>query len=246
MKRFVSILLFCLVGVLPIPARKPAEAETFFPFHVGTYWIYKGTVGWQDSENDKETSGDVTWKMTVVKVIRKQGVVGAVVTGYPADLDFSAGTTEPKPWLILENENHQIYLENLGPDYDLAKLSSSDEHGFDKFMVEDNLFFQWPLKQGAKFCDEEAKKREDDMYCWVVEQTGKKKLEGVAGAPSGEQNVFRLQFRTLPDDNTIELAPGIGLLGYEYHHHGTVADTSLQLVEFHPAPEGSEVQGSKP
>jgi hypothetical protein len=40
--------------------------------------------------------------------------------------------------------------------------------------------------------------------------------------------------------------PGIGLVSYEYHHHGSVADTALQLVEFHPAPEASQVQGSKP
>jgi len=50
----------------------------------------------------------------------------------------------------------------------------------------------------------------------------------------------------MPDDTTVELAQGIGVLRYEYHHHGTTADTELRLVEFHAAGESSEVQGSKP
>ena len=51
-----------------------------------------------------------------------------------------------------------------------------------------------------------------------------------------DQPVFQLQYLTLPDDTTMELVPGVGLVSYQYHHHGTVADTELQLVEFHPAP----------
>jgi hypothetical protein len=241
---FCAILLWIFSLALPF-TQKPAAPSEFFPLHAGTYWIYKGTVRWYDYENDKPVSGEVTWKMTVERVIRRKGVVAAIVSGYPADLDFSAGATEPKPWLILENENHQIYFENLGPDYDLSKLDG-DDHVFDKFMVDDNFFFQWPPHQGAKFCDDEAKKRDDGMYCWVVLETGAKKLASVTGALPGDQSLFKLQYRTLPDDTTVEVVPGIGLLSYNYHHHGTVADTELQLSEFHPALETSDAQGSKP
>jgi hypothetical protein len=230
-------LLFCpLLG-----AQKPAPADSseFFPFSVGTYWVYKGTVRCDDPEEERPGSADVTWKMAVQRVIRKKGVVAAVVTGFPADLDWSAGTTEPKPWLILETDKHQVYYLNLGPDFDLAKLNGDDQV-FDKFLVVDNLLLEWPLKQDAKFCDDEAKKRDDGMYCWVVEQFKKKKLESIKGAPSDEQPVFQMQYRTLPDDTTMELVPGVGLVSYQYHHHGTVADTELQLAEFHPAPPNTE------
>jgi hypothetical protein len=244
-KPLISIILPFVLGFVTLHAQKPAEPARFFPFTPGTYWLYKGTVHWYDFENDRPASAEVNWKMSVQKVIRRQGITAAVVTGFPGDLDWTAGTTEPKPWLILEDDKHDVYYENLGPEFDLTRLNG-DDHVFDKFMVEDNFFFQWPLRQGAKFCGEDAKKREDDMYCWVVEQSASKKLSEVKGVSAGDQTAFQLKYRTLPDDTTVELVPGLGLLSYEYHHHGTVADTELQLVEFHPAPESSEVQGTKP
>jgi hypothetical protein len=245
MKKFVCAIALCFMGFTALRAQKPLAPNEFFPLTEGTYWVYKGKVRWYDFENGKPASADVTWKMSVMRVIRKPGVVAAIVTGFPGDLDWSAGTTEPKPWLILEDEKHQIFYENLGPDFDLSKLNG-DDRVFDKFLVEDNFFFQWPIRQGAKFCEEEAKKREDGMYCWVVAQTAMKKLESVKGSPADEQPVFQLQYRTLPDDTTMELVPGIGLLSYQYHHHGTTAETELRLVEFHPAPESSDVQGQGP
>ena len=245
MRTFVSSFVLCLIGFSWSHAQNPAPPREFFPLTPGTYWVYKGTVRWEEAEEEKPASTEVTWKMSVDRVIRKKGIVAAIVTGFPADLDWSGGKAGPKPWLILEDEGHRLYYENLGPDYDLAKLNG-DEHVFDKFRVDDNFLFQWPLRQGAKFCDEEAKKREDEMYCWVVTEVTSRNLKSVQGAPANEQAVFQLQYRTNPDDTTMELVPGIGLLSYEYHHHGTVADTELQLVEFHPAPESADVQGPKP
>ncbi len=241
MTKLICAVVLCLAGFAGLRGQKPVDAGKFFSLTPGTYWVYRGTVRWEEPEEEKPSSADVTWKMTVERVMRKKNVVAAVVTGFPADLDWSGGTAEPKPWLILETEKHEIYYENLGPDYDLAKLNG-DDHVFDKFMVGENMLLQWPLKAGAKFCDEEAKKREDDMYCWVAGEAKKKKLESVKGALAEEQTVYSMQYRTLPDDTTMEIVEGIGLVSYQYHHHGTVADTELQLVEFHPA---AETSGSK-
>jgi hypothetical protein len=244
-KTLIYASLLWAIGFAPLLAQKPTEPARFFPFNPGAYWVYKGTVRWYDFENDKPASAEVTWKMSVQKVLRTQGITAAVVTGFPGDLDWTAGTTEAKPWLILEDQKHDVYYENLGPEFDLTKLNG-DDHVFDKFMAEDNFFFRWPLQQGAKFCGEDAKKREDGMYCWVVEQSVTKNLSTVKGVPASDQTAFQLKYRTLPDDTTVELVPGVGLLSYEYHHHGTMADTELQLVEFHPGPESSEIQGTKP
>jgi len=104
-------LLFC--PLLSSPQSAPHDSTEFFPFSVGTYWVYKGTVRWDDPEGEKPASAEVSWKMTVQRVIRTKTVIAAVMTGFPADLDWSAGTTEPKPWLILENEKHQVYYLNL-------------------------------------------------------------------------------------------------------------------------------------
>lgn len=245
MKKLIFLFVLCSSGFTGLSAQKPAGPSEFFPLNVGTYWLYKGTVRWDDPESEKPGSAEVSWKMTVERVIRRKGVVAAVITGFPADLDWSAGTAEPKPWLFIEDEQHRVFFENLGPDFALSELNG-DDHAFDKFMVYDNLFFQWPVHQGAKFCDEQAKKREDGNYCWNVAETTKRRLQGVIGVPADEQLMFRMEYWTLPDDQKIELAAGVGVLSYNYHHHGTVADTELQLAEFHPAPDSSDAQGSKP
>jgi hypothetical protein len=39
----------------------------------------------------------------------------------------------------------------------------------------------------------------------------------------------------LPDDTEFDFVSGIGITSYEYHHHGTIAETELHLVEFHSA-----------
>jgi hypothetical protein len=245
MRKFSLMALLSVVAVSLMNAQKPASPREFFPMTPGTYWVYKGTVRWDEPESDKPGSAEVTWKMQVDKVIRKKGVVAAIVTGFPADLDWSAGATEPKPWLILEDEKHKVYYENLGPDFDLSKIEAGDQ-ALDKFLVADNFFFQWPLSNGAKFCDAEAKNREDNVYCWVVAGATMKKLDTVKGAPGEEVAVYRMEYRSLPDDTAMELVPGLGVLSYAYHHHGSVADTELRLVEFHPAPESSDVEGPKP
>jgi hypothetical protein len=245
MKRLAFTVVLSVIALSLAHAQNPATQREFFPLTAGTYWVYKGCVRWYDFEKDQPASEEVTWKMTVDKVIRKKGLAAAIVTGFPSDLDWSAGATEPKPWLILEDEKHRVYYENLGPDFDLSKIDSGDQD-LEKFLVEDNFFFQWPLHAGTKFCDAEAKTREDNMYCWVVAEAAAKKLDSVKGAPSDEQAVYRLEYRSLPDHTVMELVPGVGLLSYQYHHNGSVADTELQLVEFHSAAASSDVQGPKP
>jgi hypothetical protein len=65
-------------------------------------------------------------------------------------------------------------------------------------------------------------------------------LSGIAGLPHEmpqEVDSYSLAYRTLPDDTKIDFVPGVGIVTYEYHHHGTVADTEVKLVEFHRTDE---------
>jgi len=244
MKRLLASAILTATAFVLLCAQQPGPSGQFFPMSAGTYWVYEGTVSWFNAEKDEPFSQSVSWKMSVRKVIRKKKLVAAVVSEFPADLDWSTGKTEPQPWLILEDEKHQVYRANLGPNYDLARLDGPDPP-LERFLDQDALWFQWPLGRGAKFCDEEAKARKDDMYCWVVTEEAVKPLSA-KGAPSTGLPVFRLQYLSLPDGTSVDLVPGIGVINYQYHHHGTVADTDLKLVEFHHAPEASEVQGTNP
>jgi hypothetical protein len=59
-------------------------------------------------------------------------------------------------------------------------------------------------------------------------------LQNISGVRAVEHEEYSLEFRTNPDDTEFSFVPGIGITKYNYHHHGTVADTELRLVEFHP------------
>jgi hypothetical protein len=221
------------------------QLNLFFPLTPGTWWLYRGTVTWSDQQTEKEAQANVTLKMTIEKVIQKPEFKIAILSGFPRDLDWATGEVATMPWLLIETNRHEIFLNSLPPDFDYTKLQK-DAASLDKFLSEDNLLFRWPLKQGMKFGDAESLRREDAHYCWVVATQESKKLGDIKGLAPRSAEVSVLQYITNPDDTEMELSPGIGILSYQYHHHGTVAETSLTLVEFHPAPPPPPAPGAKP
>ncbi|HET7108547.1 MAG TPA: hypothetical protein VFI38_17165 [Candidatus Acidoferrum sp.] len=221
------------------------KLELFFPLTPGTWWLYRGSVTWTDQQTEKDAHADVTLKMTVEKVIQKPEIVIAVLSGFPRDLDWATGEVAPMPWLLIETARHEVFLNPLPPDFDYAKLEKGAAT-LDNLLAEDNLLFRWPMKQGMKFGDAESVRRDDGHYCWVVAGQETKKLGDIQGLAAKSAEIFQLQYVTNPDDTGMEIAPGIGILSYQYHHHGTVAETELRLVEFHPAPATPAASGATP
>jgi hypothetical protein len=224
--------------------REP-QLDLFFPLTPGTWWLYRGSIRWTESETNRPAANRASIKMQVERVIRKPDFTIAVISGFPGDLDWSNGQVDPKLSLLIETRNHEIFLDDLPPDFDYAKLEK-DSAVLHKFLSQDNLMFRWPLKKGMKFGDPESLQRPDDRYCWFVATQQRKILKEIKGIPPKPAEIFLLQFVTNPDDVQMELSPGIGILSYQYHHHGTVADTSLTLVEFHPAQQPPIASGLTP
>jgi len=230
---------------VPAKSNPEPQLDLFFPLTPGTWWLYRGTVTWSDQQTEKDDHSDVTLKMTVEKVIQKPDFTIAVLSGFPRDLDWATGEVAAMPWLLIETKRHEVFFNSLPPDFDYAKLEK-DAASLGKFLSEDNLLFRWPFKQGMKFGDAESLRRDDAHYCWVVATQETRKLGEIKGLAPKSAEVSVLQFVTNPDDTKMELSPGIGILSYEYHHHGTVAATSLTLVEFHLAQPPPPTPGAKP
>jgi len=247
-----AIAVVCLVLTLLMPriavrveARQPASTEQFLSLTPGTWWLYRGTVQWTDPQTEAEAQADVTLKMTVQRVIQKPDFTIAILSGFPRDLDLATGEVGEMPWLLIETKCCELFLDSLPPDFDYAKLDK-DGTTLGKFLSEDNLLFRWPLKKGMKFGDAESVRRDDGLYCWVVASQETRKLADIKGLPSQAAEVFLLRYTTNPDDTEMEISPGTGILSYQYHHHGTVANTSLALVEFHPAQAPPVTPGATP
>jgi len=85
-----------------------------------------------------------------------------------------------------------------------------------------------------KFCDEVFRRRTDGRYCWLTGSPHPAVLTHVKGLAAATRMAYEVEYDSNPDDTEFEFVDGVGITSYAYHHHGSVADTEVHLVEFHP------------
>src|SRR6202035_1662955 len=90
-------------------SRQEPQLDLFFPLTPGTWWLYRGTVRWTDSDTNKPAAAQASIKMQVERVIQKPEFTIAVISGFPSDVGWSNGQVEPKPSLLIETRNHEVF-----------------------------------------------------------------------------------------------------------------------------------------
>jgi hypothetical protein len=239
MKRFLgrvfisSTTLICMALVVVGQGSGLKSNNSSFPLSTGNYWVYQGTVRWTQQNSSKTSETRVTWKTEIRRILPHRDFLGAVVTGWPADLDWSDGHPAPADSLLIRSPEAKFYLitqQQFGVA--LKRLEDSNDSLQDLFSADD-LFLDLPLEKGKKFCDADGMTRTDGHYCWVVGQPKAVSLDNVKGVQPSRRIAYPVAYLTNPDDSEFEFVPGVGLTSYSYHHHGTVADTELRLVEVH-------------
>jgi hypothetical protein len=229
---FAAILLSTWLAA-GTAAQTQAPSPNAFPMSLGTSWVYRGIVHWSNGRVGGATT-KVTWKTEVRKVIRRGRLLAAVISGFPSDLDLSDGDPKPGTSLLIRTSMEDYYLIGADAAQEGIKTLGASNASLDGLLNADDLFLHLPLKPGAKFCGAESMARDDDMYCWMVSSVGQISLNDVKGLPPGTHEAYEIRYATNPDDTTYKFVSGVGIVSYEYHHHGTIADTELKLVEFHP------------
>jgi hypothetical protein len=231
-KRAILLLALALV-FCGAPARGQNKTGEDFPLTRGTYWVYQGTVRYWVKGLENGKIAHVTWKTSVTRGIQRDGLTIAVVKGMPGDLDWSEGNATPSLSILIRTQDAKFYL--LEDDEARAVIPELDNphYSWRQVPVDHDWFLQLPLAKGKKFCEAERMQRTDDHYCWVTGPARAVRLAGVRGVQPGRYIAHRVEYFTNPDDNEFDFVPGIGMVSYEYHHHGTTADTELHLVEFH-------------
>jgi hypothetical protein len=228
----VGALLLC--GLLVMSTRAGDTASQTFPLSQGTFWVYHGLVRSQEEGSTIGKVTDVTWKMSVVRTFDRDGVFIAVVSGFPGDLNWSDGRAEPQLSALIRTQDSKFFLDSLSDaDVTLEKLGDPS-FALTALVDKAEWILQLPIADGKKFsCDPGASERDDGQYCWIAGPPHPAALEGVKGVTSGNRTAYNVQYLTLPDDTEFEFVPSVGITNYEYHHHGTIAETELHLVEFH-------------
>jgi hypothetical protein len=212
----------------------PASTENVFPSSPGTYWVYRGTVRWTHEGSNQVGEAPITWRTEIRRVIQHGDVQGIVISGFPFDSAWSDDRPKPSDSLLLESQGKFYRIADDRFQQAVHRIEQSSD-SLDGLFTDDDLVLEWPLRKGQKYCDAEGLTRLDQRYCWIVTASQKTPLFGVAGVASSEREQFVLEYWTNPDNIRFTFVPAVGITKYEYHHHGTVADTELQLVEFHPS-----------
>ena len=236
----IVLALVVLGSGLVASARVDDDPRQGFPLIPGTEWVYRGFVRSFDQDSSTGKVTPVTWTMTVVHEFERGGVSAAVVKGFPSDLDWSDGHTEPQLSVLIGTQDARFYVNTLSGAGVTMDQIEDVKYSFVNLVRDDDGFLQLPLAQGKRFfCDQGAENRQDSEYCWVTGPPRLVELNHVAGIAPGGRIAYEVEFSTNPDDREFEFVDGLGITSYQYHHHGTIAETELRLTEFHPASESA-------
>ena len=233
--RMLVLAITLAASVFSVAAQTDPSADPF-PLKEGTYWVYQGLVRYDEAGSEDGVEVKVNWRMEIVRVLHRDDATAAIMKGFPGDLNWSTGSAVPGESMLVRTNDGKFYL------IDAARAAAAEQKFKDAhaalrdFLEDDDLWFQLPLAERKKFCGEDGANRDDGMYCWAVDTSAPAALGSIKGLSAKSATAYPLAYRTNPDDTEIELVPGVGIISYEYHHHGTVADTDMKLVEFHPGP----------
>jgi len=211
-------------GLGPRPPRPPV------PLEQGTVWVYEGQVSWTVPNSAEVRSAPLRWVAEVVESFDTLECRAALVRGWPDELAWYEPGQNPGLTLVVMYGN-RVFTRGVQGEPEareaVAKLSREAER---VLLADSDVFLDLPLAKSKRWGGDPG--RADTLYCWFVEDVREGPLR-VRGCPSSAiYTTYTVAYRTLPDHQVVEIAPGLGIVRYEYEHHGTVACADVRLVEF--------------
>ncbi len=214
----------------------PGTAQDAIPMRQGSYWIYSGTVRWTESGSNAVRKAPVKMKSEVTEYVQRGPNAAALLHGVPSDLNWWNPAKPLRAWHLLVRIGAAYYLSETGSKGGILQtLKTLPPEKWKEKIDPKSIFFELPLKTGNRYCAPDQRERTDGRYCWVVlgsrpmwSKRKKSKLKTIYGKPA-----IRLTFLTAPDETTLRLIEGVGIVSYHFAHHGTVAEADVKLTEFH-------------
>lgn len=233
-----TLIVFCFMifssSLASYGNQSTYSSETYFPLQKGNYWIYQGKTSWTLPNSNKTKTKVLTWKMEVIDTCKRGHLFAALLKGHPEDLAWYEADKKRGDYLILRIGSSSYHLIHSGARKFFQRLKNPKDGLFDitKIIGEDTLFIEAPLVAGKIYGEWEQVVNRGNAYCWQVLSEGiapRSKIKGVSADP---RMSFRLTFQTNPDHQTLDFVPTLGIVYYEYVHHGTVSETYLKLIKF--------------
>jgi len=200
------------------------------PLEQGTVWVYEGQVSWTVPNSAEVRSAPLRWVTEVVESFDTLECRAALVRGWPDELVGYEPGQRPGLTLVAMYEN-RVFTRGV-PSQDearevVAKLGREPERAL---LADSDLFLDLPLAKSKRWGGDPG--RTDTLYCWFVEDVRRGPLQVRGCPPAATYTTYTVAHRSLPDHQIVQIAPGLGIVRYEYEHHGTVACANVRLVEF--------------
>ena len=208
----VAVVLAAATGATPAGG----DGE-IFPFVKGTTWTYAGTVKWTDVRTPR--SGSVRWTSKVRDAFNEGDIAAALLEGGVWDVAWWSPDARAESYVLLR-VGTRYYLVRHDAKTLFAAVKASGRNALPPDLA-DELWFDASLKPGALYRPSDVAPRDDTLYGWSV-----------AGA-AATRSAYVLSYRTLPDEETLTIVPGVGITSFAYVHHGTIAEADVHLVAFH-------------
>ncbi len=97
--------------------------------------------------------------------------------------------------------------------------------------IKDADMVKFPMKKGQEWGHEGGPERTDHKYCYFVKDIKMKELSHIKGVGKGKTKVYTIRYETLGGCEEADYAEGIGIIRYEFVHHGTVDEEYWRLAE---------------
>jgi len=197
-----------------------------FPLRAGSSWTYQVHVAGGGAART------FTWTTRVLTTLARDSGLVAAVENWPYELAGWDPAQAPDTTLLVCLNNR---VHHLGKSHrDRGSAAADAESGALNLTVE-NLILALPLHQGQLYGQEPAD-RSDTFYGWYVEAAVPMPQTLIRLGASSRDSLYTIAYRTVPDHQLVEYAPGLGVTRYTYAHHGTMATTSATLIRARLAP----------
>jgi hypothetical protein len=199
------------------------------PLEKGIQWTYEGRVEWTIVGSATVKSRNIRWVTEVVDMVVGTNTQAAIIRGFPDELAWYEPDQLPGFCVVFSvgNRVYRIGAENEKQARDFAQNVVGNPSHLSSSAIELLIF---PLAEGAKWGGDTN--RDDNFYCWHVEQKRTEKLYIKGCSPAQSNDVFTVAFRTMPDHELMDITPGLGITRFVYVHHGTVASADVCLLSF--------------
>lgn len=185
--------------------------------------MYVGTLEWTVGTNVSRTNID--WVMEVIDVVKGEHAEATVLRGFLSNLAWHEPNMEPG-FTVVAMEGNRVY--QFPCDDESRARAEAEKIAANGVDSNAEVWLDLPLANGKRWAFDPDRK--DLWYCWYVEDAELRTF-AAPGLPTRERaRTWTVVYRTAPDHQIFKIAEGVGIVGYEYEHHGTVARAKVALA----------------